>query len=403
MAVAAEERLHVERKKPRPLSTNSAIAHAVKDLDVDVVAAYPITPQTTVVEKIAEFIADGELEAEMVHVESEHSALSATVAAALTGARAFTATASQGLELMHEILHIASGLRAPIVMSVAMRALSAPISIWNDHSDVMNARDTGWIIFFVSSAQEAYDTVIQGYRIAEDSDVLLPVMVAYDGYVMSHTMEPVVTEDRDSVLAYAPKRSFPYKLDPEKPVTLGALADPDWYYEIKYQIVEAMRRALGKAREADEEFGRRFGRKYGLVECYMCEDAKSLIVAASSYAATLKAVLPRAWEEGVKVGLLRLRLYRPFPEDLVVDALSRVDSVLVIDRAISYGAPYQGPLANEFSGLILKHGLGVNLVSVVAGIGQRRMVDDDFLKLARLAWEARTVRKPETIFYGVRK
>jgi pyruvate ferredoxin oxidoreductase alpha subunit len=399
----SEQQVAKEARRPRPLSTNSAVAHAVKDLDVDVVSAYPITPQTTVVEKIAEFIAEGELDAEMIHVESEHSALSAAVASALTGARSFTATASQGLELMHEILHIASGLRAPLVMSVAMRALSAPISIWNDQSDVMNARDTGWVIYFVSSAQEAYDTVIQAYRIAEDPEILLPVMVAYDGFVMSHTMEPVVTEDRDQVLRYAPKRPFPYKLDPERPVTIGTLVDPDWYYEIKYQNVEAMRRALEKAREADEEFGKAFGRSYGLIECYMCDDAEALILANSSYAASIKAVLPRVRKEGLRVGLLRLRLYRPFPENEMVKHLENVKSLLVIDRAISYGAPYQGPLANEMAGLLLKHGLSVNLVSVVAGIGQRRMIDEDFVKLARMAWEARTVKYPETIFYGVRK
>lgn len=401
--VVSEIRAVQEVKKPRPLSTNSAIAHAVRDLDVDVVSAYPITPQTTVVEKIAEFIADGLLEAEMIHVESEHSALSAAIAASLTGARAFTATASQGLELMHEILHIASGLRTPLVMSVAMRALSAPISIWNDQSDVMNARDTGWVIYFVSSAQEAYDTVIQAYRVAEDSEVLLPVMVAYDGFVMSHTMEPVVTEDSSLVLKYAPKRQFPYKLDPDRPVTIGTLAGPEWYYEIKYQNVKAMEKALDKAREADEEFKRAFGRGYGVVECFLCDDAEALILANSSYAATLKAVLPRIRREGLKVGLLRLRLYRPFPEKDIVDFLENAKSLLVIDRAISYGAPYQGPLANELAGLILKHDLSVNLVSVVAGIGQRRMVDDDFVKLARLAWDARTVKYGETIFYGVRK
>lgn len=401
--MAVEQRVVEEVRKPRPLSTNSAIAHAVKDLDVDVVAAYPITPQTTVVEKIADFIADGLLEAEMIHVESEHSALSAAVAAALTGARSFTATASQGLELMHEVLHIASGLRAPVVMSVAMRALSAPISIWNDQSDVMNARDTGWVIFFVSSAQEAYDTVIQAFRIAEDPDVLLPVMVAYDGFVMSHTMEPVVTEDSKRVLEFAPKRPFPYKLDPDKPVSIGTLAGPEWYYEIKYQNVKAMERALGKAREADAEFGRAFGRSYGLVECFMCEGAKSLVVANSSYAASLKAILPRLWKEGVKVGLLRLRLYRPFPEEDILKALEDVESLLVIDRAISYGAPYQGPLANEVAGLLVKHDVKLNVVSVVAGIGQRRMVDDDFVKLAKMAWDARTVRPRGTIFYGVRE
>ena len=395
--------VEVKARRAKPLSTNSAVASAVRDLDVDVVAAYPITPQTTVVEKIAEFIANGELDAEMIHVESEHSALSAALAAAAAGARAFTATASQGLELMHEILHITSGLRIPVVMSVAMRALSAPISIWNDHSDVMNARDTGWVIFFVHTAQEAYDTVIQAYRIAEDPQVLLPVMVAYDGYVMSHTIEPVVTEDRGEVLAYAPKRQHPYKLDPDKPVSMGTLASPEWYYEFKYQQVKAMEMALDIARRADEEFGERFGRRYGVMECFMCEDAEALIMAASSYAATLKAVLPRARKEGLKVGLLRLRLYRPFPVDEFIKYTSNVKSLLVIDRAISYGAPLQGPLANEVAALKLREDLPFNLVSVVAGIGQRRMEDEDFLNLARLAWRAREEKFKETIFYGVRE
>jgi len=227
-------------KRPIPLSTNYAVAYAVKDLDVDVVAAYPITPQTTVVEKISEFVANGELDAEFIHVESEHSAMSATIAAALTGARAFTATASQGLALMHEMLYIAAGLRAPVVMSVAMRALSAPISIWNDQSDVFGSRDSGWVIYFAHTAQEAYDTLIQAYRLAEDPDVLLPVMVAYDGYVMSHTTEPVVTESRSEVLKFAPKRPYPYRLNPDKPVTIGAIVPPEYLYEIKYQNVKAM-------------------------------------------------------------------------------------------------------------------------------------------------------------------
>jgi pyruvate ferredoxin oxidoreductase alpha subunit len=391
-----------EVKKPKPLSTNYAVAYAVKDLDVDVVSAYPITPQTTVVEKIAEFIANGELDAEMIHVESEHSALSAAIGASAAGARAFTATASQGLALMHEILHIASGMRMPIVMSVAMRALSAPISIWNDHSDVMNARDTGWIIYFVSRAQEAYDTVIQAYRVAEDPEVLLPVMVAYDGYVMSHTIEPVITEEREEVLKYAPKRMHPYRLDPDKPVTMGPIADPDWYYEIKYQQVMAMEVALKKAREADEEFRKFFGRGYGIYECFMCDDAEALIVANTSYATTLKTVIPKMWEKGYKVGLLRLRLYRPFPAEDFANILDKVDAVLIIDRAISYGAPLQGPLAMEFSSLLQREGINVNLTSVVAGIGQRRMVEKDFEELIKLAWESRTKRFDRTIFYGVR-
>jgi len=397
---AAQE---VKSRRPIPLSTNYAVAHAAKDLDVDVVAAYPITPQTTVVEKLSEFVANGELDAEFIHVESEHSALSATLAASLTGARAFTATASQGLALMHEILHVASGLRAPIVMSVAMRALSAPISIWNDQTDLFNARDAGWIIYFVHTAQEAYDTVIQAYRLAEDRGVMLPVMVGYDGYVMSHTTEPVVVEDRASVLKFAPKRPYPYRLDPDKPVTIGPIVPPEYYYELKYQQVKAMEGVPEKAEDVDREFQKAFGRGYGIMECYMCEGADALIVANASYAATLKSVLPDAWREGLKVGLLRLRLYRPFPAKHFVNYTSNVKSVLVIDRAISYGAPYQGPLANEIAGLKVREDLGFNLTSAVAGIGQRAMEPEDFLALARLAWEARTRKYPETIFYGVRE
>ncbi|MGC9071835.1 MAG: ferredoxin oxidoreductase [Acidilobus sp.] len=390
-------------KRPIPLSTNYAVAHAAKDLDVDVVAAYPITPQTTVVEKISEFVANGELDAEFIHVESEHSAMSATIAAALSGARAFTATAAQGLALMHEMLYIAAGLRAPAVMSVAMRALSAPISIWNDQSDIFGSRDSGWVIYFVHTAQEAYDTVIQAYRLAEDPDVLLPVMVAYDGYVMSHTTEPVVTEERDDVLGFAPKRQYPYKLDPDRPVTIGTIVPPEYFYEIKYQQVHAIGTSLGKAEDVDREFGKAFGRSYGTMECYLCDGAEALIMANASYAATLKSVLPEAWKQGMKVGLLRLRLYRPFPLKEFVEHTSNVKSLLVIDRSISYGAPYQGPLANEIAGVKVKEDLGFNMASVVAGIGQRAMENEDFLALARIAWEARTRKLPETIFYGVRE
>ena len=388
--------------KPRPMSTNSAIAYAVRDLDVDVIAAYPITPQTTVVEKIAELIANGELDAEMIHVESEHSALSAVVGSAMAGARSFTATASQGLALMHEILHIASGGRVPLVMSIATRALSAPISIWNDHSDIMNARDSGWIIYFVSSAQEAYDTVIQAYRVAEDPEVMLPAMVVYDGYLMSHTMEPVVTEDRDKVLSFAPKTRYPYVLDPKRPITVGTITTPEWYYEFKYQQVIAMRDALAKAEAVDREFGQVFGRSYGLLECLECEDADAIVVATTSLATTMKYLLPEARGQGMKVGLLRLRLYRPFPVEQFLRATENVDAVLVIDKAISYGAPIQGPLANEIAGLYMSRGIDKNVVSVVAGIGQRRIEDEDVFKLFRLALESRGRRVPGTIFYGVR-
>ncbi|MEM0112622.1 MAG: ferredoxin oxidoreductase, partial [Fervidicoccaceae archaeon] len=248
------------RKEMKALSTNKAVAEAVKDSDVDVVAAYPITPQTTVVERIAELIGEGQLEAEIIHVESEHSALSAVIGASAVGARVFTATASQGLALMHEVLHITSGLRLPVVMSVAMRSLSAPISIFNDHSDVMNQRDSGWIMIFASTAQEAYDSIIQAYRIAENPEVLLPVMVTYDGYLMSHTIEPVEVLGKYVSEEYIPKKQTWNVLDPDKPITMGTITSPDYYYEFKYSQAVALEGSLPHIIKADEDFRKLYGR-----------------------------------------------------------------------------------------------------------------------------------------------
>ncbi|HDI02433.1 MAG TPA: ferredoxin oxidoreductase, partial [Ignisphaera sp.] len=308
--------------KRLPLNSNYAVAYAVKDSDVDVVAAYPITPQTTVVEKISEFIANGELDAEMIHVESEHSALSAVVGAAAVGARAFTATAAQGLELMHEILHIASGMRLPMVMTIATRALSGPISIWCDYSDVMNTRDASWITLFASSAQEVYDSVIQGYKISEDPRVMLPVMIAYDGYMMSHTYEPVlVAEDPSVIKEFIPKKRTWYILDPEKPITMGTITNPDWYYEIKYQQVIAMKEAYKVVKEADEEFNKRFGRGYGVLETYRIEDAEIGILTYGGLYGIVREAIDLMRREGMPVGAIRLRLWRPFPvEDIINSA-----------------------------------------------------------------------------------
>jgi len=388
-----------------PLSSNLAVAHAVKDVDVDVVAAYPITPQTTVVEKIAEFIANGELDAEMIHVESEHSALSAVVGASATGARAFTATASQGLELMHEILHIASGLRLPIVMTIATRALSAPISIWNDYSDLMNTRDTSWVTLIAGTAQEVYDTVVQAFRIAEDPEVMLPVMVAYDGYLMSHTYEPVyVPEDNAEILEYAPKNYNRIKLDPKTPVSIGTLAGPEWYYEFKYQQVNAMKKALGKVVEADKEYGRRFGRSYGLIEHEYTDDADIILLSYGGlYGTTLEAVRPLR-EKGRKVGVARLRLWRPFPVDAVREVLGGAKLVVVLDKAISYGAKIAGPVAME----VMTSFYGVPdapmVMSVIVGIGQRKITEKTIADIVDYAYKVLDRGRPpeESLYWGVR-
>ncbi len=403
MAVTVQES-RVEWKR-LPLSSNYAVAYAVKDTDVDVIAAYPITPQTTVVEKIAELIANGELDAEMIHVESEHSALSAVVGSSAAGARSFTATASQGLELMHEILHIASGLRLPIVMSIATRALSAPISIWNDYSDLMNTRDTSWVTLIASSAQEVYDTVVQAFRIAEDPEVMLPVMVAYDGYLMSHTYEPVlVPEDPTPIREYAPKNTNRIKLDPERPVTFGTLASPEWYYEFKYQQVMAMKKALEKAREADEEYRKRFGRGYGLVECYNCEDADIILVSYGGLHGTIVEALEAMKQTGVRVGALRIRLWRPFPVEDVKKAIGGAKLVTVIDKAISYGAKIAGPVALEIMSAYYEDEAKPLILSVIAGIGQRTITEKTIHDIveysSRILERGRTPR--ESIYWGVR-
>ena len=388
-----------------PLSSNYAVAYAVKDSDVDVVAAYPITPQTTVVEKISEFIANGELDAEMIHVESEHSALSTVVGASAAGARAFTATASQGLELMHEILHIASGMRLPIVMSIATRALSAPISIWNDYSDLMNTRDTSWVTLIASTAQEVYDTVVQAFRIAEDPRVMLPVMVAYDGYLMSHTYEPVlVPEDNSEILEYAPKNYDRYRLDPDRPITFGTITSPEWYYEFKYQQVEAMRRALEVVEEADEEYKRRFGRGYGLVEEYMTSDADVIMLTYGGLYGTVQDVVDSLRSKGVKVGAVRLRLFRPFPAEHLAKAVKGARLVIVVDKAISYGARIAGPVAMETITALYGDPDAPEVMSVIAGIGQRTITEDTIKEIFDYGFKVldRGRIPRESLYWGVR-
>jgi pyruvate ferredoxin oxidoreductase alpha subunit len=401
----AEEKLVAQRRVAA--TGNYAAAYAARDADIDVVAVYPITPQVQIAEKLAEMIANGELDAEMIHVESEHSAMSAVIAAAATGARTFTATSSQGLELMHEMLWIAAGLRQPVVMAVATRALSAPINIWNDYTDVISARDTGWIILFSENVQEVYDNVIQAFRIAEHPDVLLPVMVALDGYILSHTVEPMYRIPRDEVLDYAPKRPRGYRpvLDPDKPVTMGVLAAPNWYYEIKRQQAEAMRASKKVIVEAGREFGRRFGRYYDLLEPYMLDDAEYVMVSMGATASLVKAAVRRLRREGLKVGAVKVRVYRPFPADELAKMLEGVKAVAVLDRAIAFGGPSEGPLFSDVAVALAVRGISIPMVGFVHGLGGRdifvRDVVDMFNKLVDYA--QRGVSSTYTIFYGVRE
>ncbi|HEW63913.1 ferredoxin oxidoreductase [Fervidicoccus fontis] len=388
----------------KPLNSNEAVAEAVKDADVDVVAAYPITPQTIVVETLAELIGNGELNAEMIHVESEHSALSAVIGASAVGARVFTATASQGLALMHEVLHITSGLRLPVVMSVAMRALSAPISIFNDQSDIMNQRNTGWITIIASSAQEAYDSILQAYKIAENPKVLLPVMVSYDGYVLSHTIERVETVGKSVVEEYIPKKVTWNTLNVKDPITMGTITSPEYYYEFKYAQERALEESLSVIKNADEEFERLYGRSYGIIEGYKIEDAEVALLATSSYYTNLKVATDLARKEGLKVGTIKLRVFRPFPREELYSMIKDLQVLGVIDRAIAFGQKPSGPIANDIASALQYKKDKPIIQSIIAGIGQRRMLIEDFVKLYRMLVKNMNEKKfyEESIFYGVK-
>ncbi|MEZ0289960.1 MAG: pyruvate ferredoxin oxidoreductase [Sulfolobales archaeon] len=391
-------------RKIEPLSGNYSVAYAARDVDVDVISAYPITPQTTIVEKLADFIASGELDAEYLHVESEHSALSAAIGAAAAGARVFTATSSQGLVLMYELLFVASGLRMPIVMALVARALSAPINIWNDHSDLMASNDTGWIQIVTTNNQEAYDLTILAYRLSERPDISLPVMVVLDGYIQSHTVEPVQLEDRERVRSFVPKTKRAITLDPEKPVTMGALADPEWYYEFKVQQVEALERVHNAFREVSGEFRNYFGRYYEPYQVYYESDSDTMLVVTGAHTGTFLKAVKAAREEGVKVGLVVLRLLRPFPHDLH-KILSQHDFIGVADKSIYFGSPSSSYLANDIMTLLHLEGSNSRVVSYIYGIGGRVVRLEDALYVVKSLWRISKrleeyPRKP--IFVGVR-
>jgi pyruvate ferredoxin oxidoreductase alpha subunit len=315
----------VIKQETTGMNGDEAIAFAVKQCDVDVVAAYPITPQTIIVEKFSEYVANGEVQTEFVCTESEHSAMTASLAASATGARVFTASASAGLALMHEMLFVTSGSRTPVVMAVANRALSSPLNIHGDQSDSMAERDSGWIQMYVENAQEAYDTIIQAFKIAEDLDVSLPALIGIDGFTISHTLENVNILSDDAVKAFVGERKFPmvtthegktvpFKLDPANPMTMGPNVAPAFYFEFKRQQEEAMRNALVKIREVNAEYAKISGRSYGngLIDAYKLDDAEVAVVVTGSTAGTLKEIVDQLRAEGVKAGLLRIRTFRPF-------------------------------------------------------------------------------------------
>ncbi len=384
------------------LKGNEAVAYAMKQINPDVVAAYPITPQTQIVQTFSEYVHNGEVDTEFVTVESEHSAMSAVVGASAAGARAMTATAANGLALMWEIVYIAASLRLPIVMPVVNRALSAPINIHGDHSDTMGARDAGWIQLYSENAQEAYDNVIQAVRIAEEA--FYPVMVCMDGFIISHAMENVILNKDEDVKNFIGEPKHLYKLlDVKNPITVGPLDLFDYYFEHKASQIYDYAKVPEIVRKVGEEYGKKFGRRYDLVEGYMLDDAEIVIVAISSAAGTVKAYINEARKNGKKIGLLKLRMFRPFPHELVGQLLKDKKAIAVLDRSASFGAKY-GPLAFEVKAALYDAGINAPFLNYVFGLGGRDFTMEMINKVVSDLEKAKNGEKVETFqLLGVRE
>ncbi|GBD93144.1 pyruvate synthase subunit PorA [bacterium BMS3Abin05] len=379
---------------------NHAVSHGARLSRVDVIAAYPITPQTLIVEKLSELCADGDLDAKFIKVESEHSAMAACIGAEAVGARAFTATSAQGLALMHELLHWASGARLPIVMADVNRAMAPGWSIWTEQTDSLAQRDTGWLQFYCENNQEVLDTVIMAYRIAEQ--ILLPVMIVLDAFILSHTNEIVDVPDQALVDGYLPPYKPEYKMDVNNPHAFGALITPDNYMEMRFKIHEAMQQAKDVAVKADQEFKAVFGRSYGVVEPYRLDDADTVLISAGATTSMLRIIVDHYREKGEKIGLLKLKMFRPFPTEIVRRLLAGRKKIGVLDRNISFGAT--GIFFQETKAALYpdnKSGLPV-LFGYIMGLGGR---DITLQSLEEMVDHMLTHDKPEedSIWIGLKK
>ncbi len=366
-----------------------AAADAVGLCDVDVVAAYPITPQTHVVEHLSELCASGSLDAEFVPVESEHSAMSVCCGSAAAGARTFTATSSQGLALMAEIVFIASSMRLPIVMFLANRALSAPLSIWNDHSDTMMVRDSGWIQVFCENGQEVYDAVFHAFRVAEDARVSLPVMINVDGFNLTHVIEPIEFWTKDMTQKYLPEFKPIHRLHPEKVVTMGAFGMPEIYTEAKMAQNDALLKSFPVIKQGWNELADLTGRKYSPVEMYKTEDAETIILGMGSICETATLAVDQMRDQGKKAGLVKLRLWRPLPVDDIKKALAGAKDVLVLDRAVSFGAA-NAPVTSEIRAIMYHESNRPNIHNVIAGLGGRDVTPDHIIEMLEMALADKT-------------
>lgn len=384
------------------MEVSIAVAEAAGLADVDVVAAYPITPQTHIVEHLAEMVAAGRLDAEFVPVESEHSAMSVCIGSSAAGARTFTSTSSQGLALMNEVVFIAASLRLPIVMASVNRSLSGPLSIWNDHSDVMSVRDCGWIQIFVENGQEAFDHVLIGFRIGEDPRVLMPVMIHMDGFILSHMIEPVEMVPEDLVRKYLPPFQPIHRLHPDQPVTMGAFAMPELFTEAKKAQDEALKGAMPVILQAWEEWARLTSRSYRPVETYRTEGAEVLLLTMGALGETATEAVDRMREKGKAVGAVKLRLWRPFPFDAFRQAVSGASFLVVFDRAISFGGT-GGPVSAEVRAALYGEARRPKVVDFVGGLAGRDVSPEDFEKMVDAALGKGDQDRQEAYeIYGVR-
>ena len=377
---------------------NHAVSWGVMLSRAEVISAYPITPQTTIVEELSVLCADGRLKARFIPVESEHSAMACCVGASAAGVRTFTATSSQGLALMHEMLHWASGARLPIVMANVNRALGSPFNIWGEQSDSLAQRDTGWLQLYCESNQEVLDTVIQGFKVAEK--VLLPVMVNLDAFVLSHTAEAVDIPEQSIVDQFLPRYQPKFRLDPKDPHTFACVAAPDYFTEFRYKMHQSMLDSKEVCRQVDGEFGEIFGRNYGVVEAYRCAGADLVLVTAGAITSTARVAVDAMREKGRKVGLVKLRLFRPFPKEEIMEIVRAVGKVAVVDRSLSLGLG--GIFAHEMRAAFCNEKERPLIYSYITGLGGR---DTTLQHLNEIIYQTYQQAQPEeqSVWIGMRE
>lgn len=382
----------------RVLEGSHAVAEAVRLAKVKVISAYPITPQTHIVEILSDYCSGGKMDAKFLRVESEHSALASLIGSQSAGVRSFTATSSQGLALMHELLHWASGARLPIVMAEVNRALAPGWNIWTDQTDSLAQRDTGWIQVYCEDSQEVVDSTIQAYKLAED--VNLPVMVVLDAFFLSHTYEPVDVPDQEQVDKFLPAYEPKFQLDIENPCGYSPLVTPAFYMEMRYDMARAMDAALSRFAQIDEDYGREFGRKYGAVEAIECDDADIIFLTSGTVTSTCRLVLRKLREQGEKAGILKMKLFRPFPTDLVRGKLGKAKKIAVIDRNFSFGAT--GIFAQEVRAALCNLPQRPLVYGYVTGIGGRDVTPE---MLEDIYWKTKSSAGPEneSIWIGLQE